>query len=155
MICYGFRLPTRIPERLSVNLGLSLEPQTEEVIGCHSKVEQLSYSPGSHLATQTTVGLAALSVSFSGQQTEEKPGCLSRAEQTTIFREFPAPVPVMERPWVTVVAFSGEKRSDKFNFISDSGSSRGSNPTRGTALALPPASAVPIISLVTWFSARL
>src|SRR6266480_2044325 len=116
MICYGFRLPTRIPERLSVNLGLSLEPQTEAVIGCHSKVEQLSYSPGSHLATQTTVGLAALSVSFSGQQTEEKPGCLSRAEQTTIFREFPAPVPVMERPWVTVVAFSGEKRSDKFNY---------------------------------------
>src|SRR5205823_13825733 len=47
------------------------------------------------------------------------------------------------------------KRSDKFNFITDSGSSRGSNPTRGTALALPPASPVPIISLVTWFSARL
>jgi hypothetical protein len=31
-------------------------------------------------------------------------------------REFPAPVLVTERLWVTVAAFSGGKQSDKFNY---------------------------------------
>src|ERR1051326_8787875 len=53
MICYGSLLPTRIPERLSVNLGLSLELQTEAVIGHRSKVGQLSCSPEFPLPTQT------------------------------------------------------------------------------------------------------
>jgi hypothetical protein len=95
----------RIPARLSVNLGRSLELPTEARIGCRSKVGQQSCWPEFHLATQITAWLAALLVSFSAQQTEEKLGWVRPVERTTIFLEFPAPVPVTERLWVTVAAF--------------------------------------------------
>src|ERR1043166_533581 len=103
MICYGSLLPTRIPERLSVNLGLSLEPQTEAVIGNYNKVEQLSCSPEFPLPTQTMGSFPAILVSYYGRQTEEKPGDVKVPQQTMAFRMFPASVP---RLWVMVAQFS-------------------------------------------------
>src|SRR6266480_5804905 len=106
VISYGSPLPTRIMGQLSVNLGRSLELQMEAVIGYRSKVEQPSCSPGFPLSTQTTESPSAFLVSSSGQQTEEKIGCVRTVEQTMVFREFPAPMPIMERLWVTVAPFS-------------------------------------------------
>src|SRR5437667_8298873 len=113
LICYGCPLPTQILELLSVNLALSLELQTEAAIGYRSKVEHLRGSPEFPFSTQTTAWLAAIWVSYYGQQTEDKLGCVRAPQHNMVFRTLPAPVPAAERPWVTVALSSGEKRSDE------------------------------------------
>jgi hypothetical protein len=64
----------------------------------------------------------------------------------------------MERPWVTVAAFSGGKQSDKFNYpyrnslFQTAAARRARSPQMGPLLLCRQH---PIISLVTRFSARL
>src|ERR1051326_4929005 len=105
MICYGSLLPTRIPERLSVNLGLSLELQTEAVIGHRSKVAQLSCSPEVPSPTQTMGWFPATMASYYGQQTEDKPGCVRAPQQTLVFQQYLTSVPQL---WVMAAPFSEE-----------------------------------------------
>src|SRR5438876_2674929 len=97
LICYGCRLPTRILEQLSVNLALSLELQTEAVIGCRSRVGQLTCFPEFPLSTQTTAWLVAIWVSYYGQQTEDKLGCVRAPQHNMVFPTLPAPVPAAGR----------------------------------------------------------
>src|SRR5882757_2034372 len=89
LIFYVSPLPTRIMGQLSVNSGRSLELQTAEVIGCHSKVEQPSCSPECPLRMQTTESPSASLGPSSELQMAVTPGLLKRAEQAMIFREFP------------------------------------------------------------------
>src|SRR5260370_30464515 len=84
LISHGSPSPTRITEQLSVNLGRSLELQMVGVIGCRSKVEQPSCSPGFLLPMQTTESPSASLVLSSAQRTEEKPGYARRPERAMI-----------------------------------------------------------------------
>ena len=94
--------------QLPVNSGRSSGLQMEAVIGYRNKVGQPSCSLGFPLPTQTTESPSAFLVSSSGQQTEERLGCVRPVEQTMVFREFPAPMPITERLWVMVAPFSEE-----------------------------------------------
>src|SRR6266581_4640376 len=78
----------------------------EGTTGSRRQAEQRVISYGSPLPTQTAESPSAFLVSSSGQQTEEKIGCVRTVEQTMVFREFPAPMPITERLWVTVAPFS-------------------------------------------------
>src|ERR1041385_5504552 len=115
LTCCGCRLPTRILEHLSVSSALSLELQTAAVIGYRSRVEWLTCFPEFPLSTQTTEWLAAVWVSYYGQQTEDKLGCVRAPQHNMVFRTLPAPVPAAGRSWVTVALSSGGKPSGDFN----------------------------------------